>query len=179
MSDLVSISPRRSIGGLVAQITVEEHHDDELEISEHPVEQGPDVTDHSFKRPSTLSIRCAWSNSSENAAGNDAYVRDIYQQLLDLQATRQPLEVITGKRAYSAMLIRSLSVTTDAQTEYALFADVGLREVILVETLSAAVPAAADMADPTKTGPVRDIGPQQLQPAPNVNQSALSALAGG
>ena len=51
----------RSIGGLTADITIEESERDELTITEHPVEQGAPIADHAFKRPSEVTIRAAWS----------------------------------------------------------------------------------------------------------------------
>ena len=46
-----------------AQATVEEHHRDELEITEHPVEQGAAISDHAFKRPAEVTLVLGWSNS--------------------------------------------------------------------------------------------------------------------
>lgn len=54
---------RRSIGDIVANITVEERHTDELQITTHPVESGAPITDHAFKRPAELTLRLGWSNS--------------------------------------------------------------------------------------------------------------------
>lgn len=47
----------------IAQVTIEEVHNDELEITEHPVEQNAPIADHAYKRPSEVVIQMAWSNS--------------------------------------------------------------------------------------------------------------------
>ena len=60
---------RRSIGPIVANITVEEKHLDEMEITDHPIEQGAPVTDHVYRRPATLTLRCSWSNSISASTG--------------------------------------------------------------------------------------------------------------
>ncbi|STL39876.1 bacteriophage protein [Escherichia coli] len=57
-----------------------------------------------------------------------------YQELLDLQESRIPFDVVTGKRLYSNMLIRALEVTTDKTTENVLSAVLTLREVIISRT---------------------------------------------
>lgn len=54
---------------LIPQATLEERHHDELEITEHPVEQGAAISDHAYKRPSTIAIRCGWSNSPSKSGG--------------------------------------------------------------------------------------------------------------
>ena len=47
---------RRNIGGIYAQITIEEQHTDEVQITDHPIEQGAPVSDHAFKRPISVTI---------------------------------------------------------------------------------------------------------------------------
>ena len=52
---------------LLPQITISEKHHDDMEITEHPVEQGVPITDHAFKRPVELIVEAAWSNSPSNS----------------------------------------------------------------------------------------------------------------
>lgn len=52
-----------SLDSIKAQATIREIHNDELEITEHPVEVGAMIADHAFKRPSELVLEIAWSNS--------------------------------------------------------------------------------------------------------------------
>jgi hypothetical protein len=54
---------------ITAQVTIEERHHDELEITNHPVEHGAEITDHAYKRPPELFIECAWSNSPSRDTG--------------------------------------------------------------------------------------------------------------
>lgn len=58
-----------TVPSLVATTTIEEVHNDELEITEHPVELGAPIADHIFKRPPNVIIQCAWSNSPQKADG--------------------------------------------------------------------------------------------------------------
>lgn len=55
--------PLNAPDGILPQVTIEEVHHDELEITDHPVERGSVISDHAFKRPAEVIIRCAWSNS--------------------------------------------------------------------------------------------------------------------
>lgn len=56
------------IGGIQVDTTLEESYEDSLEITEHPVETGAAITDHSFKRPMELVLTCGWSDSSSSGA---------------------------------------------------------------------------------------------------------------
>lgn len=151
----------RSIGTIIPEVVVEEIHRDQLIVTEHPVEHGATISDHAFKRPSQIEMRCAWSDST---AGSEGHVQEVYQELLDLQLQREPFDVSTGKRLYSNMLIDSLGVTTDEKSEHALMVVVGLKEVIIVNTETTGVPLKSQ-ANPASTGSVTDAGTKQLKDA--------------
>lgn len=155
----------RFIATFVADVTVEETGSDDLEITEHPVEQGAAITDHSYKRPAELTVRCGYSNSSVSSQGNPNYVDQIYSQFLDLQATRKTFEVMTGKRLYTSMLIRRLTQTTDEKTENALALVVELKQIIIVSTQTVTVPDSTVMKTPQVNAPVQDLGTQAAQPS--------------
>jgi len=171
---------------IIAQATVQEMHTDNLELTDHPVALGANITDHAFKLPMELELKLAWSNSpnisagisqilgsSASAAGqvlggnyigaaNTAVassglsllaggfslqdgssvgqVNSIYNQLLRMQGNRALFDIFTGKRQYSNMIIKSLIVLNDHQTENSLFVTMHCREIILVSTKTTSIP---------------------------------------
>lgn len=163
---------QRSIGGFIANVTVEEVGRDELVITDHPVEQSADISDHAFKKPVSVTIRCGYSNSSLQALGNPNYVQDVYHQFLGLQASRQSFDVITGKRAYTNMLMTSITQRTDEKWENALELLVECREIIIVQTQATTLPPAANMKSPQTTSGLTNTGANALVPAPNFNAAA-------
>lgn len=163
----------RNIGPLVADVTVEESHHDEAIITEHPVEQSANITDHAYKRPVTVMIRAGWSNSSPRALLNPNYVKAIYQELLDLQESFGPFDITTGKRDYQNMLIRRLHVVTDERSEFALNAAIECQEVILTSTQLVTVPPAGQQRSPQLTNPPVNAGAQSLGPPGNFRQPAF------
>lgn len=175
----------RSIGGVIPDVTIEEHHTDTITLTDHPIETGASITDHAYVNPSELTMRCAWSNSNSIVdsivsgsllSGSISSANDLYRQLLALQSSRVPFDVVTGKRTYSNMLIKSLAVTTDKDSENALIVTAVLRQVIIVQTSTASVPDSAVQADPSSTGSVQSGGSRQPTQAPN--QSALYSVFG-
>jgi hypothetical protein len=154
---------QRNIGGFVADVTIKEDHEDEVVVTENPVEQGADVTDNAFKVPARLTVEVGYSNSSLNSQGDPNYVQDIYAQFLAMQAARQTIDVVTGKRVYTNMVIVSLHTTTDEKTENALILTVRLREIITVDTQTVSVPPSSNMANPTVTGASQNQGTNQSQ----------------
>lgn len=152
MSENITLSPQRMIGDIVMDVTIEETGTDDLTITQHPIETGAAITDHAYKNAVKLSIRAAASNSSEAAGGDDNYVSDLYHQLFELQASRVPFAIITGKRPYENMLFASLGVTTEEGTEAALMISASFQEAIIVSTQTTTFAPPANQAAPAKTG---------------------------
>ncbi len=165
--ETVLLRQGRNIAGIIPNVTIEEHHSDEIEITQHPVEQGSPVADHAYKRPMRLLMSVGWSNSSAllNLVQGSGDIKDIYQQLLSLQSSLQPFSISTGKRSYSNMLLRRISVNTNKESENALLAELEFEQVILVSTQTSTtlLPPVANQADPATTASTANTGTQQAQ----------------
>ncbi|NIF20257.1 phage baseplate protein [Candidatus Pantoea multigeneris] len=182
VSTLLKLSTRK-IGVVVPDVVISEKHSDLLEITEHPVEKGAPVADHAFKRPSEVVMEVGFSgggslldllDTSSVGLSLGLSPKEVYQQLLDIQTSRIPFDVVTGKRKYSNMLIRELSVVTDKTTENVLSATLSLRQVIITSTQTTTVADKADMTQGASTSAVQSAGTKST--APVSNQSLLSKL---
>lgn len=167
----------RRIGLIVPSVVVSEKHNDTLEITEHPVETGAPVSDHAYKRPSevVMEVGCSlldFIDTSSLGLTLGLSPKETYQQILDLQSSRIPFDVVTGKRLYSNMLIRAIEVTTDRTSENVLMAVLTLREVIITQTQQIAVADKADMKEGANTSAVINSGTKAAKPQ---NESLLSS----
>lgn len=169
----VVVKPYRALDGIIADVTVEEDSEDELVVTEHPVEQGASIADHAFKRPAHLRLVYGWSLSNKRAGNDPQYLQTIYQKLLKLQVDRTRFEVFTGKRHYTNMLMLSVRVSTNKETENILLVHVHCQELLIATTQLVTVPDASLQKTPEDTAAVVPQGQQQLQPAPNFNASAI------
>lgn len=177
--ETVYVRPARSIGGLTFDVTIEEQHSDEAEITEHPVEQGAAITDHAFVKPATLTIRGGQSDSGGTSTGDRRSV-EAYEALLKLYRDREPFTVVTGKRTYENMLVKSISATTDQDTEHALAFTCELREILLARVQTVAVPRSRQR-HANRTGGVDQKGQVQAQEAtvpPSAIQSGFGTSPG-
>lgn len=165
--------PRRAIGPFTASITIEEVASDELEITQHPVQQGASITDHAYVKPATLSVKMMWND-------DDAPLSETYQKLLILQASREPFDIITGKRIYQNMLFKSLGLTTDVLTENVLSINADFVEIFITALEVVSVPPRAKQKNPGKTGATQNAGTKSAQPenSPRKKSAAL-ILSGG
>ncbi len=194
----ITFKPKRSFGEFTAQVTLEESHRDELNITEHPVESGAAIADHAYRRPAELTIRCAWSNSPSDsgytgivksaaqgtvsgvlaagqaavqAAGiqsgttgnSESQVRAVYAALLAALQARVLIDIYTGKRNYTNMLLKSVSTSTTEQTENALMVTAVFQQVIIANTKVIVAVPQSQQKFPSSTNPISDYGSKALQ----------------
>lgn len=165
---------KRAIGTFTAQVTLKESGADELTITQHPVEQGSPINDHAYMNPPTLTIYAGWPGGEGSSSD---YFKKIYSELLKLQSDRKPFDIVTGKRVYKNMLMKSLQQTTDEKTENVLMVSAQFQHVIIVNTQVSTLPPPAQQASPERTNPPTAGGTKQLAPAPSVNAEQLEAVA--
>lgn len=158
----------RNIGGIIPDIVIEETGTDILKITDHPVEIGASITDHSYKMPVERIMRIGCSDSSPG--GFEGRSAAIYAMLIALQGSREPFDVSTGKRFYRNMLLSILSETTDHTTEHALIATVALREVILTYTQMGSTNNQQNPSQTSNPSNRGEVSPQVSNTAPTYAQ---------
>ncbi|NSX05094.1 phage baseplate protein [Cupriavidus gilardii] len=178
MLDIISFLSPKMIGDIRVPVTIEEAYQDDLQITEHPVEKGAEITDHAFKRQPEVVIKCGWSNSDLMALAGTLeaiflggslptadYISTVYSQLLALQELREPFDVVTSLRKYDSMLFKSLSVLKDQKTGAALSVTATLKQLRIVNTQATTLPPRDNQADPAATAETQNTGVKAAAPA--------------
>lgn len=197
ITDLLLLTPKGAIGGIEIQATLEEVLTDTLEVTNHPVELGAEITDHAYSRPAEVVLKCGWSNSSIGSlvstvsalfnggslSMND-YITSVYSQLLALQQSRATFSITTSKRQYKNMLLTGLQTTTDNKTNSVLMVTATCREIIIVETSAMTIAAPDAQANPADTAETSDTGVKLAtvatpSPGGSVPPVASSSFTGG
>lgn len=153
---LVYRTGKTQIGSIRFDATLQETHQDSSDITEHPVEEGFNVSDHIRQKPPTLTLTGIISNtplSSEQAQrvvsagggvtvttkasaarpeGATGYAQKAYSELRSL-AVGQLVRVVTATRTYENMAIADITVPRDPRTGDALFFQIQLRQVRIVQ----------------------------------------------
>lgn len=148
---LFPIRPTRRIGEISVNVVLNESTNDTLTITKQPVQQGASITDHAYKEPTLFSTDILFRDNPELSLSK------VYQQLLDLQSSRVPFDIVTPKRIYRNMLIAVLGMTTDKSTENILKITASFQEVILVSVSTTNVPRAKQRF-PGGTGKTESVG---------------------
>lgn len=131
---IFAVRPTRTIGEIQANVVIDESTNDTLTITKQPVQQGASITDHAYKEPTTFTTNILFKDNPAKSLSK------MYEELLALQSSRVPFDIITPKRIYRSMLIASLGQTTDKNTENILRINLQCQEVIIVKVSTTTVP---------------------------------------
>lgn len=124
------------IDGFEVDAEISGEHLLENEVTDHPVETGGDVTDHSRPKPITYTVEGVVSdtplgNMVDTRSGVTLPSADALARLTGIRDAREPVQIGTSLRTYDNMLMQSLSFTKDASTGRALRFRATFKQVII------------------------------------------------
>lgn len=177
------ITKRAQLADIELDASLSETHSASVEVTDHPVESGASVSDHARALPEQLTIEGLVTNNplwgpTSSAAESFQVGRPvrttapsrsgaIYRKLLQLKDAGTAIDVKTGLREYTDMVITSLNVPRDASTGDALRFSITLKQI---KTATLQVVQTED-----KVKAKKDLGPKQTKatPAATENNSLL------
>ncbi|TCL04216.1 phage baseplate protein [Sodalis ligni] len=158
---------------LIPSVVVSEKHMDTLTVTAYPVENGATISDHAYMPPATVtmilgfagggalldqSITSAITKTIGQTTPLELSPQDTYKQILGLLTSRTLIEVTTGKRQYSNMLITSIEVDTSVATEYVLSCTLTMTQVVITTTDTTKAALKVNMANTLSTSAVANTG---------------------
>lgn len=183
-----------SIDTLTLDASLSENHSVEVEVTDHPVEQGVNISDHRRRKPYSVTIEGVVTNTPSKPTGISHPVTSrghtwiatqvadatasasAYSTLLALADASRLITVITALRRYDNMTITSLSVPRDAKTGQALRFTATLREIRIVRNDTVAISAKTTRAQ--KTTDLHKKAKNEITPEQQ-EQTAARYLLGG
>lgn len=138
-------------------------HESNLTITEHPVQDGANISDHAYMEPQTVTFEIGMSDVMEDlpvtgikqfsATGNSGSRSvNAYQTLMKLQADKIPIDAITRLWSYKNMLIETLSAPDDEKTTYGLRATVTLKEILVVNVTTVKISERPQKSEESNEG---------------------------
>ena len=159
------------IGELQLDAVLSEQHEYENEVSQFPLEEGADITDHVKLYPETIiidgfitnsPIRVLYEDVSEvikrkpgeaevrretrtNAINNVELAQDILlkisgRQIQGNNTTPEIVDIVTGLRVYTGMVMTSLSIPRNARTGQAIQFTARFTRIVTVQSETIAIP---------------------------------------
>lgn len=140
--------------GILATVTFDvsenETHKSTAKVTDHPIEEGANISDHVVVGPDLLTL-VAWvsntpiANEAELAVLSPQRAEEAYETLRLMKNAGTTCKVLTTLRAYTSMVITSISVPRNAPLGDAINVTVELQEIRTAtsETIAAAAPRDA------------------------------------
>lgn len=116
------------------------------DVTQHPVEAGSDISDHSRTLPLEITIRgwvtddpiivLASVNATPSVAGGsiNARVANAWKELNRIMDEESIVKVISGLDSFDNMILKSLDVTRDKNTGRILDATISLEQITIATT---------------------------------------------
>ncbi len=140
--------------------SIEENHQGDTVVTDHPVEGGADITDHIRRAPEMLTMSAAVTNTPVVFAGVRSPVRrggsatqraeDAYEFIKRHKNQGTLMGISTTLRSYSNMVITSLAVTRNSTNSDSVFMDLVLREIVIAVTDQVTAPKAPSPKTPQR-----------------------------
>jgi len=183
---------RASIGTVQLDASVSETHEARVEVTEHPVEQGVNISDHARPLPRSLRIEGLVSNyplpdpsaplnariygstqfnSRSDISGNRA--EEAYSELIRLKDSAELITVVTAIQTYENMLITDLNIPRDGTSGDSLRFSLNLKQVSVVNSRTVDQPVSEDK--PKKKKSIGNVNSKTTS-APVEDQSTLRSL---
>ena len=162
-SNLVSSGVAPPPVNFITQVTISEHHHDEMEIEQHPIQIGAPIVDHAYVKPAELTLNMVFVPSAGPASGGleaTNYIQYVYLQLEQGKSNRQLYTVYTKKRVYTNMLIKAITTMTDASKQNILEITLNMFQLLLTSPIGIQGVTAqpVNQASPEDTNPVTPQG---------------------
>jgi len=142
-------SGQKEIGGVVIDAFVSEKHSMYASVSQYPVEEGYNISDHVTQGPDGLSISAVVGPQPVKILGgvltltslkNQAY--QVYEALLVLKELGEPIEVVTGLKVYNNMIIDGMNITRTKDNGQSLEFDMTFSQITIVKSQTTTIPAS-------------------------------------
>ncbi len=196
---LISRPSPTQIGTLVVDAVLGGGHTFAAEVTQHPVEEGADIADHTRPQPTEISLECVVSNTplgaSETRTVEQNRVQftstapefdpkrttDAYRALIDFRDTGTLLTVVTPLDTFEDLVITSVAIPV--QSPDGLRFTVALRKIRIVKNKLTRVVVARDTraGGKVKTGqqtPKQVQAPERLQSIGAIGEDVLGRVFG-
>ena len=131
---MINTMLQTSIGDFYFDAVFRTEHSANMIITEHPVQTGAPIADHAYLEPEEITCEIGMTD-----VNGDGVSVQMYQQLRELMARREPFTLVTRLHSYNDMLISALSVPDDYTTMFALKAGIVFKQVRVVQVATVMV----------------------------------------
>ena len=159
---------KANVEGYFFDAILQTTHTASTTITEHPVETGASISDHSYINPAIVEIQIGMSDVAKSITDGQ-FVSSATQSrsvaaflvLEDLMKRRLPLQVVTRLKVYRNMLITEINVPDDFLTVHGLKATITFKEIFVAVVKTVKISSRPQTTDNTNRGVVEPVVPNK------------------
>jgi hypothetical protein len=147
---------RAKIGSITLDASLQELHSGESEITDHPVEDGTNVTDNIRDKPDRVRIEGMVTNHPLNiedrvdsvgalVRGEAGRAETAFEQLREIKKNKQTVTIITSLKTYDNMAMETFEVPRDAELGNVVKFTATFKEIIIAKSETRAAPSKGDV----------------------------------
>lgn len=131
-------------------------HNTSITMTQHPVETGASITDHSFVNPRRFSFDIGMTDVARGSVQGVSTSRSVnaYNALVQMQNSRDLLTLVSKYGVFYNILISDISANDNFQSKYGSRFTITLQEVILVKNQITKVSLHPQITNQTSRGQV-------------------------
>lgn len=134
-------------------------HSQEIELTQHPVQSGANITDHAFIKPARLGMDIGMSDAMQSYTigqwkGNASKSVAAYQTMIALELARTPVTIKTRLKTYNNMVIVGIHTRDENKTNHGLRASITFEQLIMATTSTQSVSSRPQDTGTTGIGSV-------------------------
>jgi hypothetical protein len=163
-------------------------HNQTQKITQHPVQKGANITDHSYALPAQLTMEIGmsdvmdsydpgqWEYGYEDMGTEATDTRSVsaYQTLLQMKSLGEPLTIGTRLDAYENMVIATMSAPDDVKTKHGLRCIITFQQIFVATTEEQQTTLRPSVKDESK------LGAKQVTDVSSILDSKIgSSIVGG
>lgn len=158
-----------NLNGYVFDAWLRLGHNSSNVITQHPVQTGANITDHSFEQPKRFSFEIGISDvvraipvpNGRAINAQPTRVQNAYDVLDKMRRERKLLYLVSKYGYFEGILIESIDIPDDYTTQSVIKATVNLTQVIIVDTQTEKVSGLPQLTDQTNRGSLQGQQPQE------------------
>jgi len=156
--------------------------DIQTEVTQHPVETGSSVADHTISKPTGYRLELAFTPTRGAGSGvapsGDDRPALVWQLLRTAALTRQRLSLAVDADRLATAVIESISVPRTIDTGDSLLVSMVVREIVTVDAAVSVAPVRTASRGTKQRNKITARGVIRALPAPIYAQALASAAAG-
>lgn len=122
---------RTAVASVVLDAVLSEEHVYNSRVTNYPIENGQDISDHIINEPDTLQITGVVSDTPLSFLAPFNRSVNAFNSLIEIHNRRERITVVTGIKVYTNMVITSLQVPRNVQSGQSLTFVIDLQKIFI------------------------------------------------